>query len=190
MAVRPDVGRSSCKSHPAVHRPRPGRSRELGVRDGRAERLLAEDVPSTIEDVARLRLAATNAETRFTSTATSYMGGTATMGFELTPNDDVDLGAHPGERAVRTRIPPSRAQDAPRPGDQPRARWRKLLRGMRDWYSPWTRRRIYPILAGTFALATRGWGLVTRNPMDCHSPSERPKQKERSAGRRARRRTR
>ena len=52
----------------------------------------------------------------------------------------------------------------------------KLLRGMRDGYSPWTQVAAYRILAGTFALATRR-GLITRNPMDGLAPSEKPKQK-------------
>jgi len=52
----------------------------------------------------------------------------------------------------------------------------KLLRGMRDMYSPWTQVAVYRILAGTFALATRR-GLLTRNPIDRLAPSERPKQR-------------
>jgi integrase len=52
----------------------------------------------------------------------------------------------------------------------------KLLRGMRDAYSPWTQVAVFRILAGTFALATRR-GLLTRNPMDGLAPSERPRQR-------------
>lgn len=52
----------------------------------------------------------------------------------------------------------------------------KLLRGMRDGYSPWTQVAVYRILAGTFALALRR-GIITRNPMDGLAPSEKPKQR-------------
>lgn len=52
----------------------------------------------------------------------------------------------------------------------------KLLRGMRDGYSPWTQVAAYRILAGTFALATRR-GLITRDPMGGLAPSEKPRQK-------------
>jgi len=52
----------------------------------------------------------------------------------------------------------------------------KVLRGMRDTYSPWTCVGVYRILAGTFALAVRR-GIVTRNPIDGLAPSERPKQR-------------
>jgi len=52
----------------------------------------------------------------------------------------------------------------------------KVLRGMRDTYSPWTCVGVYRILAGTFALAVRR-GMVTRNPLDGLAPSERPKQR-------------
>ena len=52
----------------------------------------------------------------------------------------------------------------------------KVLRGMRDTYSPWTQVAAYRILAGTFGLALRR-GIVTRNPIDGLAPSERPKQR-------------
>lgn len=52
----------------------------------------------------------------------------------------------------------------------------KVLRGMRDRYSPWTCVAVYRILAGTFALAVRR-GIVTRSPVDGLAPSERPKQR-------------
>lgn len=52
----------------------------------------------------------------------------------------------------------------------------KVLRGMRDIYSPWTCVHVYRIIAGTFALAVRR-GIVTRNPLDGLAPSERPKQR-------------
>ena len=52
----------------------------------------------------------------------------------------------------------------------------KVLRGMRDTYSPWTQIAVFRILAGTFALALRR-GIVTRSPIDGLAPSERPKQR-------------
>lgn len=52
----------------------------------------------------------------------------------------------------------------------------RLLRGMRDTYSPWTCVAVYRLLTGTFALALRR-GLVTRSPIDGLAPSERPKQR-------------
>src|SRR5919205_371261 len=52
----------------------------------------------------------------------------------------------------------------------------KVLRGMRDTYSPWTCVAPYRLIAGTFALALRR-GLFTRNPVDGLAPAERPKQK-------------
>ena len=52
----------------------------------------------------------------------------------------------------------------------------RLLRGMRDTYSPWTCVAVYRLLAGTFALAVRR-GIVTRSPIDGLAPSERPKQR-------------
>jgi integrase len=52
----------------------------------------------------------------------------------------------------------------------------RLLRGMRDPYSPWTCVAVYRILAGTFALALRR-GIVTRSPIDGLAPTERPKQR-------------
>lgn len=51
----------------------------------------------------------------------------------------------------------------------------KLLRRMRDAYSPWTCVAIYRLLSGTFALAVRR-GLLTRSPIEGLAPSERPKQ--------------
>jgi integrase len=52
----------------------------------------------------------------------------------------------------------------------------RVLRGMRDAYSPWTQVAVYRIMAGTFALAVRR-GILTRNPMDGLATSERPKQR-------------
>ena len=52
----------------------------------------------------------------------------------------------------------------------------KLLRGMRDGYSPWTQVAVFRVLVGTFALATRR-GIITRNPMDGLARSEKPKQR-------------
>ncbi len=52
----------------------------------------------------------------------------------------------------------------------------RLLRGMRDRYSPWTCVAVYRIMAGTFSLALRR-GIVTRSPVDGLAPSERPKQR-------------
>jgi integrase len=52
----------------------------------------------------------------------------------------------------------------------------RVLRAMRDTYSPWTCVAVYRIIAGTFALATRR-GIVTRNPINGLAPSERPKQR-------------
>src|SRR4051812_23835272 len=52
----------------------------------------------------------------------------------------------------------------------------RLLRGMRDTYSPWTCVAVYRLLAGTFALAVRR-GTLTRSPVDGLVPSERPKQR-------------
>jgi integrase len=52
----------------------------------------------------------------------------------------------------------------------------RLLRGMREAYSPWTRVAVYRILRGTFALALRR-GIVTRSPLDGLADSERPRQK-------------
>jgi integrase len=52
----------------------------------------------------------------------------------------------------------------------------RLVRAMRDDYSPWTCVAVYRIVAGTFALALRR-GIVTRSPVDGLGPSERPKQR-------------
>jgi integrase len=52
----------------------------------------------------------------------------------------------------------------------------KVLRGLRDRYSPWTCVAVYRILAGTFALALRR-GTITRNPVAGLAPTEVPKQK-------------
>jgi integrase len=52
----------------------------------------------------------------------------------------------------------------------------KVLRGMRDTYSPWTCVAVYRILRGTFALAVRR-SILTRDPMLGLAPSEIPKQK-------------
>jgi integrase len=52
----------------------------------------------------------------------------------------------------------------------------RLLRGMRDTYSPWTCVAVFRILHGTFALALRR-GILTRSPIDGLAPAERPKQR-------------
>ncbi len=52
----------------------------------------------------------------------------------------------------------------------------RLVRAMRDDYSPWTCVAVYRIVAGTFALALRR-GIITRSPVDGLGPSERPKQR-------------
>jgi integrase len=52
----------------------------------------------------------------------------------------------------------------------------RLLRGMRDGYSPWTCVAVYRILRGTFALAVRR-SILARSPMDGLAPSEIPKQR-------------
>lgn len=52
----------------------------------------------------------------------------------------------------------------------------RVMRGMRDTYSPWTCVAVYRLLTGTFALAVRR-GLLTRSPTDGLAPSERPKQR-------------
>jgi hypothetical protein len=52
----------------------------------------------------------------------------------------------------------------------------RLLRSMKEKYSPWTCVAVYRILTGTFALALRR-GLIRRSPVDGLAPSERPKQR-------------
>ena len=53
----------------------------------------------------------------------------------------------------------------------------RLLRGMRDdGYSGWTCSATYRVLSGVFSLAVRR-GILTRNPVDGLTPSERPKQR-------------
>jgi integrase len=47
---------------------------------------------------------------------------------------------------------------------------------MRGTHSSWTCVAVYRIIAGTFALAVRR-GIVTRNPVEGLTPSERPKQR-------------
>ncbi len=74
------------------------------------------------------------------------------------------LDRHLGDMKVR------RVQDVA-PSDLAR-----LLRAMRESYSPWTCVAVFRILSGTFALALRR-GLVTRSPIDGLAPSERPKQR-------------
>lgn len=57
----------------------------------------------------------------------------------------------------------------------------RLLRGMReDGYSGWTCSATYRILGGVFSLAVRR-GILTRNPVDGLTPSERPKQRARAS---------
>jgi integrase len=51
----------------------------------------------------------------------------------------------------------------------------RLLRGMRETYSPWTQVAVYRLLAGSFAIGVRR-GVLTRTPVDGLAPSERPKQ--------------
>ena len=55
-----------------------------------------------------------------------------------------------------------------------------VLRRMKKSYSPWTCVAVYRILAGTFALALRR-GIITRSPVDGLAPSERPKQRNKTA---------
>ncbi|HEX2429084.1 MAG TPA: hypothetical protein VHI53_14250, partial [Gaiellaceae bacterium] len=52
----------------------------------------------------------------------------------------------------------------------------RILRGMRDRYSPWTTVAVYRVIAGVFALALRR-GVIVRSPVDGLAPSERPKQR-------------
>jgi hypothetical protein len=52
----------------------------------------------------------------------------------------------------------------------------RLLRAMRDTYSPWTCVAVYRIMAGTFALAVRR-GILSRSPIDGLAPAERPTQR-------------
>jgi integrase len=52
----------------------------------------------------------------------------------------------------------------------------RVLRGLRETYSPWTGVAVYRILRGSFALALRR-GILTRSPVDGLAPSERPKQR-------------
>lgn len=52
----------------------------------------------------------------------------------------------------------------------------RVLRGMRDRYSPWTQVAVYRLIGGTFALALRR-GIITKTPCDGLAPSERPKQR-------------
>lgn len=52
----------------------------------------------------------------------------------------------------------------------------RLLRKMRDTYSPWTCVAVYRIVRGTFAVALRR-GIVTRSPLDGLAPAEIPTQR-------------
>jgi integrase len=52
----------------------------------------------------------------------------------------------------------------------------KVLRGMRNTYSPWTQTAVYRILMGVFALAARR-GTLIRSPMAGLAVSERPSQR-------------
>jgi integrase len=52
----------------------------------------------------------------------------------------------------------------------------RLLRVLRNRYSPWTCVAVYRLLRGTFALALRR-GVLTRSPIDGLAPSELPKQR-------------
>lgn len=52
----------------------------------------------------------------------------------------------------------------------------RLLRGMRDRYSPWTCVAVYRLLRGSFAIAVRR-GILTRSPIEGLAPSEIPKQR-------------
>jgi integrase len=51
----------------------------------------------------------------------------------------------------------------------------RILRGLRDRYSPWTCLAVHRIARGTFALAVRR-GILTRSPADGLAPSEVPRQ--------------
>lgn len=52
----------------------------------------------------------------------------------------------------------------------------RLLRTMRETFSPWTCVAVHRIIRGSFALAVRR-GILTRSPADGLAPSEVPKQK-------------
>jgi integrase len=52
----------------------------------------------------------------------------------------------------------------------------RILRKMRDCYSPWTCVGVYGIMRGSFAIAVRR-GILTRSPMDGLAPAEIPKQR-------------
>ena len=52
----------------------------------------------------------------------------------------------------------------------------KVIKAMRESYSPWTSTAVYRILSGTFSLALRR-GIITRSPVAGLSPAEKPRQK-------------
>jgi integrase len=52
----------------------------------------------------------------------------------------------------------------------------KILRGMRDSYSPWTTTAVYRILVGTFAFAAKR-GVIVRSPVEGLTDAEKPRQK-------------
>jgi integrase len=52
----------------------------------------------------------------------------------------------------------------------------RVLRALRDRYSPWTCVAVYRIVRGTFAHGVRR-GILTRSPLDGLAPSEIPKQR-------------
>ena len=51
----------------------------------------------------------------------------------------------------------------------------KILRGMRDTYSPWTQVAVFRLMSGTFSHALRR-GLITRDPIVGLAPTEKPRQ--------------
>jgi integrase len=52
----------------------------------------------------------------------------------------------------------------------------KILRRMRDSYSPWTATAVYRLLVGVFAFAVRR-GIIVRSPVDGLIAAEKPRQK-------------
>ena len=52
----------------------------------------------------------------------------------------------------------------------------RILKGMKENYSPWTATAVHRLMVGVFALAVRD-DIITRSPADRLSPAERPRQK-------------
>ena len=52
----------------------------------------------------------------------------------------------------------------------------RILKGMKENYSPWTATAVLRLMVGVFALAVRD-DIITRSPADRISPAERPRQK-------------